>query len=219
MPIYNEEKVLADQAAYFKKLSKQGELIFVDGGSCDRSVEIARHYGRVLRAQKGRARQMNWGGRFAKGVVLLFLHADTTVEAQALKDIESRTKAAGIIGGCLTQRIDAEALSYRFIEQFGNVRARLSKVFYGDQGIFVRKDIFERSNGFPEVPIMEDVLFSRNLKRLGQTAVLKHKVNSSARRWNKNGILRTAMLYSSLNILFWLKFPLNEIKRRYQDLR
>ncbi|NQS99825.1 MAG: hypothetical protein HQ595_01975 [Candidatus Omnitrophica bacterium] len=105
------------------------------------------------------------------------------------------------------------------IEGFGNLRARLSKVFYGDQGIFVRKEIFLKLQGFPEVPITEDVIFSKKLRKAGKTAVLPNRIFVSPRRWEQKGIVRTALLYSLLNILFWLKVPLERLQSWYDDLR
>jgi len=123
------------------------------------------------------------------------------------------------IGGCLTQRIDKNNLIYRFVEDQGNIRARISKIFYGDQGIFVRKDAFLQAGGFPEVPIMEDVLFSKKLRQLGRVAVLPDKIFVSSRRWDRNGIIRTVLLYNWLIILFHLRVPLEKIKKLYNDLR
>ena len=125
----------------------------------------------------------------------------------------------GLIAGCLTQRIEHDGVIFRFIESIGNLRARLSRVFYGDQAIFVSREAFFKAGGFPEVPVMEDVLFAKALKRLGATGILKEKVFVSARRWQKRGILRTAFLYSVFNILFWLRVPLRKIKPLYADVR
>ena len=108
---------------------------------------------------------------------------------------------------------------YRLIEGLGNVRAKITKVFYGDQGMFVRKDIFLKLGGFPKVPIMEDVIFSKRLRRSGKTVVLMDKILTSSRRWDKKGIMKTSLLYSLINILFWMRIPLEKIKLFYDDLR
>lgn len=219
IPIYNEEKILSENSAEFHKLSQQGELIFVDGGSTDRSVEISTCYGRVLASKKGRAAQMNYGASFVQADVLLFLHADAVISTGTVESIERKIKYSGFIGGCLTQRIAKGGVIYRFIEKFGNIRAEITKVFYGDQGIFVRKDIFFKMGGFPEVSMMEDVLFTKKLRRLGKTVVLPDRVAVSPRRWENQGVIKTVFLYLFLNILFCLRVPLDEIKLFYDDLR
>lgn len=219
IPFYNEEKILSTNANFFRSLSNQAELIFVDGGSTDRSAELATSYGRVLQSKKGRATQMNYGASFAQSDILLFLHADTFVKPETLVSIEEKIQKDGLIGGCLTQRIAKEGIVYRLIEEQGNRRARRTKIFYGDQGIFVKKDIFSKMGCFPDVPIMEDVLFSKELRRLGEVIVLPDKIFVSSRRWDRNGIIRTVLLYNFLIVLFRLKVPLERIKRLYNDLR
>jgi len=219
VPVYNEEKILSQNLAFFKSLAQRTELIFVDGGSVDKSVEIASSYGKVLSSPKGRSVQMNFGAYSAEGKVLLFLHADTTISTDSLLSIEKKVINNGFIGGCLTQKITKRGFIYRFIEKFGNTRARITKVFYGDQGIFVRKDIFLKIGGFPEVPIMEDVLFTKRLRKIGKTVVLPDKIVVSLRRWQKEGIARTVFLYSFMNLLFYLKVPMHKIKLLYDDLR
>lgn len=218
-PIYNEETVLSKNSVTFQKLSCQAELIFVDGLSIDRSTDIARPYGRVLKSKKGRAIQMNVGAQAALGDILVFLHADTTISTDSLPAIEEKITKDGYVGGCFTQRITKAAPIFRLIEAQGNIRARWSKVFYGDQGIFVKKDIFFKIGGFPEVPIMEDVLFTRKLRQAGKTTVLPDTILVSPRRWEKHGIIKTTLLYNLIIILFRLGFPLDKIRLLYEDLR
>jgi rSAM/selenodomain-associated transferase 2 len=218
IPLYNEETILLRRSIYFQTLCQETEVIFVDGESKDRSVEISRRWAEVLETKKGRSVQMNYGARAAGGSILLFLHADTLIQPEALISID-RAVNSGFVGGCLSQRIDSKGCAYRFIENFGNTRARLTKVFYGDQGIFVRKDIFLKLGGFPEVSIMEDVLFTERLRRVGRTIVLPDKIIASARRWDEKGIIKTVLLYSSINILFRLKVSLKKIRPLYDDLR
>lgn len=219
VPIYNEETVLFKNRLYFQRLSQKADLVFVDGGSSDRSREFAARFGRVLSAKKGRAAQMNYGAVFAREETLLFLHADNCVLTPTFRVIENMLSQGACIGGCLTQRINGRFFIYRLIELLGNLRARISRVFYGDQAIFVKKDWFIRIKGFPEVPIMEDVMFTKRLRRCGKTVVLKNRVFVSARRWQKNGVIRTGYLYFIMSILFKAGFPLEKIKAMYEDLR
>ncbi len=218
IPIYNEENVLSKDPSRFIELSRHAEVIFVDGKSSDKSKEIASRYARVISCPRGRASQMNLGARVSHSDILLFLHADTSISPDAVLSIK-KIQENGFIGGCLSQRIEKEGFSYRFIEGFGNVRARITKVFYGDQGIFVRRDVFLKMGGFPEVPLMEDVIFTKRLRKAGKTVVLKDRIFVSPRRWETRGILKTIFLYSFLNVLFWFKVPLKIIKKLYSDLR
>jgi len=219
IPIYNEEKVLSGNPSVFRELARHAELIFVDGASTDRSRSIASQYGRVLSSPKGRALQMNLGGRASHGDTLLFLHADTAVTPDTISSIKNIIATDNVIGGCLTQRIEKDGFAYRFIEGFGNARAKITKVFYGDQGIFVAKEAFIKTGGFPEVLMMEDVLFTKKLRKTGKAVVLPDKIFVSPRRWEQKGVFKTALLYSLLNILFWLKISPRVIKKLYGDLR
>lgn len=219
IPIYNEEKILLNGAHYFKNISQYAELIFVDGGSRDRGIEIAKPYGKVLSCPKGRAIQMNHGAKHATHEILFFLHADNKIGPNTLLKIENKLNNEKAVGGCLTQRIDKEGLIYRIIEAQGNIRARLSKIFYGDQGIFVRKDIFFKLSGFPQVPIMEDVLFSKKLKKIGKTVVLPDKIIVSARRWERKGIIKTTLRYNLINLAFKIGVPSQKISLLYEDIR
>lgn len=219
VPVYNEESVLLENAAQFTNLAKCAELIFVDGGSLDASSKIASYYGKVIQSKRGRALQMNCGARFAQGNILLFLHCDTYILPDALLSVEKAIGSDGYLGGCMTQRIDKEAFVYRLIEWQGNNRAHRTRVFYGDQGIFVRKDIFWELGGFPGEPIMEDVLFTKKLRKRGNTAVLSDKIMVSPRRWEKRGIIKTMIMFNMLLAMFKMGFPLEKIKALYEDLR
>ena len=219
VPVYNEESALYKTSPNLQRLSSEAELIFVDGGSTDRSVDIACQLGKVFHSKKGRAIQMNYGVIQAKGDILLFLHADNIISPDTLEMIERKILKDGYIGGCLTQRIDNRAFIYRLIEWQGNIRARITKEFYGDQGIFVKKDTFLKIEGFPEAPIMEDVLFTKKLRKCDKTVVLPDKILVSARRWEKKGVIKTLFLFNLIILLFWLKVPLDRIKQLYEDIR
>lgn len=219
IPIYNEENILSKNSVHFRNLAHQAELIFVDGESTDKSVKIASNYGNVLHDKKGRATQMNSAAKSAKGDILFFLHADAHIHVKTVKNIEDTLRSADFIAGCLTQRIDKPDFIFRFIEGEGNIRARITKIFYGDQGIFVKKDVFLKMGGFPKIPIMEDIVFSKKLKALGKTVVLKDKIFVSARRWEKRGIIKTTLMYTWINIMFRIGFSLDRIKQLYEDLR
>lgn len=218
VPVYNEEGVIRLTLATLPYMNNI-EVIVVDGASTDRTKEIARQFPvRIIEAAKNRAIQMNQGAKQARGDIFLFLHSDCLLQNESIKSIEN-CLSNGYIGGCLSQRINSNRFIFRLIESSGNIRARLSKLFYGDQAIFVRKDAFFKIGGFPKVPIMEDVLFSKKLREIGKTKVLSNKVIASVRRWEKQGILKTTLLYNTIIILFKLGYPLEKIKLLYEDLR
>jgi rSAM/selenodomain-associated transferase 2 len=218
IPIYNEQDILTKNLERFKDISQKAELIFVDGGSTDKSIDVARRYGKVLQSKRGRAVQMNQGAKCAQHDNLLFLHADNFISPETLLSI-GRGVENGFIGGCLTQRINKDGIIYRIIEAQGNIRARVSKVFYGDQGIFVKKNVFFQLGSFPEVPIMEDVIFSKRLKGIGKTIVLPDIISVSPRRWDDGGITKTMLRYNLINIAFKFGIPLEKISLLYKDVR
>src|SRR5258708_6388838 len=142
------------------------ELIVVDGGSTDRTVEIAQQFTPyVFVTHAGRARQMNEGARHATGDILLFLHADTFLLPGALDEIQRRIITVGAVGGAFDLGIDSPRKFSRLVARMASQRSRVLRLPYGDQGIFVWRQVFEALGGFPEIPIMEDIAFARRLRR------------------------------------------------------
>ena len=218
IPTYNEESTIQ---RLLKSLSSDNvsEVIVADGGSSDRTKELAQQYPvKVIECVKNRALQMNEGARQAEGNTFLFLHADSILENNSFNPINQNINK-GFIGGCYSQRIDSSKIIYRLIESSGNIRAKLSKIFYGDQAIFVRKDIFSKIGGFDLVDIFEDVLFSKKLKRIGRTTVLSQRVLNSPRRWEKQGIIKATLIYWFLSVGFILRVPFRILKKIYNDVR
>jgi rSAM/selenodomain-associated transferase 2 len=165
------------------------ELIVVDGGSTDRSVEIARAAGaRVIVSEPGRALQANRGAAAAAGDILLFVHADTRLAPGAL-ELVARTLAAdpGIVGGSFTVRFDHADGALRLFEVFGGLYHRVFKSLYGDRGIYVRRGAFRALYGFRPLPFMEDYDLGRRLSRLGRVRILRRPVTTSAREFDAQG--------------------------------
>ena len=219
VPVYNEETLLEGTLRRLQEEKGSFEVIVVDGGSDDRSVEIARPYGSVLMAEKGRALQMNQGAREAKGEVLLFLHADAWLEKGSLSAIEEVMSHPDMLGGCLTQKIESPHPFYRFLEASGTFRARAFRLFYGDQGLFVRKAIFDKLGGYPLVPLFEDVAFSRRLKGEGKTVVLSKQIFTSARRWEEKGKVGGSLRNLALLFLYGMGIAPERLARFYTDVR
>ena len=219
VPVYNEEAMLRKNDIYYQMLSKSAELIFVDGGSDDNTVALASKLGRVVKAGKNRATQMNAGARAAKGKILLFLHADAVVQQRHLELVEEVVIKKELTGGCLTQVLDEKGAIFRWIAFTGNMRAKMTKIFYGDQGIFARKGIFKKLDGFPEVNICEDILFSKKLRKAGKVDILPFPVLCSARRWRKQGIIKTFMLNFRIKMTLNFKSNLDPLAENYIDIR
>jgi len=219
IPVLNEERAIAGAVGDAVRV-EPWEIIVVDGGSTDRTPEIVRDgTARLVLSARGRAMQMNEGARRAEGDVLLFLHADTTLPGTARLDLEGCMADPGCVGGRFDIRLDSAHPLLRVVGRMISLRSRLTRVATGDQAIFVRRAVFERLGGFPEIPIMEDVAFCRALKKEGRIACLRSRVVSSARRWERNGPVRTILLMWALKLLFLAGVPPTTLKRLYSEAR
>ncbi len=184
------------------------EVIVVDGGSEDGTMAIARGLAdAAVAAPRGRALQMNAGARVSSGEILLFLHADTCLPAGSIQAVRAAVGHEGVPGGAFSVRLSVSpaASTYtrvmlRLTGSMINLRSRLFRSFTGDQGIFVRRNVFESIGGFPSVPLMEDVLFSRSLHRFGRPLLLPVRIATSGRRWESLGPLRTIFLMWGLRL-------------------
>jgi rSAM/selenodomain-associated transferase 2 len=194
------------------------ELLVVDGGSTDGTAAAARRYAdTVLVAERGRALQMNAGAAAARGDVLLFLHADTKLPGAFPELVETALEDVRVVGGRFDVRLDASGLVYAMVGHLMNVRSRWTRVATGDQAIFVRRELFRRIGGYPAIPLMEDIEFSRRLKRAGRLACLRSTVTTSARRWQRHGPIRTILLMWALRVLYYCGVSPQRLRRVYPD--
>jgi rSAM/selenodomain-associated transferase 2 len=219
LPVLNEAQVLPKTLERLSGINPF-EIIVVDGGSRDDSREIARWYTpHVWVERPGRGRQMNAGARRATGKILLFLHADAWIDPGGLEALT--TLLAGspqVVGGAFRLGIDSRRLALRLIVAAANLRARLGFP-YGDQGIFVRKEIFDRIGGFPEIPLMEEIGLIRNLRREGKMAILRNRVTVSPRRWESEGVIFATVRNCSLLLLYLVGVPPERLHRWYSEVR
>jgi rSAM/selenodomain-associated transferase 2 len=199
LPTLNEESCLGETLRLLREL-RPHEILVADGGSTDTTCEIALAADKLLQGACGRAAQMNLGAAHATGDVLLFLHADCRLEAGALETAE-RSLRPGVAAGCFRMRVDAPGAVYRLIDACATARVRLTGLIYGDQGLFVRRDLFEEIGGFPPLQLMEDVFISKTLRRRGRIVVAPRRIVVSARRWRQTGVVRQTLRNWTLTAL------------------
>jgi rSAM/selenodomain-associated transferase 2 len=217
VPVLNEAGTLYDALARLQPLRKRGaEVVVVDGGSSDGSAAAARPFAdKVLESPRGRALQMNAGGRAAANDVLLFLHADTRLPPTADLMIRDALRRSARVWGRFDIRLSGDRPLLRVVEFFMNQRSRLTAITTGDQAMFVRREVFERLGGFPELPLMEDVALSARLKRESRPLCLRPRVLASSRKWEREGAVRTILLMWWLRLAFFLGANPSDLARRY----
>jgi len=216
IPALNEADIIAESISNLQT-SRKIEVIVVDGGSRDATVEIAGSLGaRVLTASPSKARQMNAGAAEAGGDVLLFLHADTRLPENFEDRILATVATNGFSAGAFSLGINADAKGLRFIERVANWRARFFQMPYGDQALFVSRDLFHQIGGFPDFPIMEDFELIRRLKRRGKIAILPESVKTSPRRWLNFGIFRTWLLNQIIIVAYYLGVSPQRLSQWYR---
>jgi rSAM/selenodomain-associated transferase 2 len=219
IPTLNEESVLESTLAQIQHLSPH-ELIISDGGSTDDTCKIANSLGhRVITGATGRAQQMNAGASEATGDLLLFLHADNRLEPESYHKMLESMENPKWIGGAFSLCIESGKWSLKLITLLANIRSRYFGLAYGDQGFFVRKEIFQNMGGFSQLPICEDLDFYRRLKKMGCVILLKEKAHTSARRWIKEGIIFTTARNILIAFLFGLGFPPRILTKWYLAIR
>lgn len=219
VPVLNEEVTIAATLGALAALAPY-EVILVDGGSVDRTRDIAARSGaQVLSAERGRARQMNRGAARASGEVLLFLHADTRLPDSAFSDIAAALNDPRCLGGRFDVELEGSHRMLKLVGALINYRSRVTKVGTGDQAIFLRREIFLRMGGYPDIPLMEDIALCRALKRMGAVACLRSRVVTSARRWENDGVWRTIVRMWTLKLLYLAGVSPARLRQFYADTR
>ena len=203
IPTLDEEQRLPRLLERLALEAPRAEIIVVDGGSLDHSVDKARIWAdQVLVTGPGRAYQLNQGAKAARGEILWFLHADSEPPKQSVaKIIEVMHNRPELLGGAFRLKFDRKDAAMRLIAWGANVRTRLFAMPWGDQGLFVRKSVFLELGGFPDVPKVEDFEFQRLLSRRGKTYLMKEPMVTSARRYDEMGKMKAMAV--NFNTLWW----------------
>lgn len=216
IPILNEADELPSLLASLRPFASEAGIVVVDGGSGDVSATLVRAAGyRLITSAPGRARQMNAGARATHGDILVFLHADTRLPPDALHAIRTAMANPLVVAGRFDLAYETRAWPYPWIAWFGNQRSRLTKIFTGDQTIFVRRSTFVTVGRYPDIPLMEDVELSRRLKRRGRLACLRARVVGSTRKCRREGVWRTIALMWLLRTLYAVGVAPSRLHRLY----
>lgn len=218
IPALNEEETIEGTLGHVIDIPGV-EVIVSDGGSSDRTVEIAQRRAMVVSSVCGRGCQMNSGASVATGEILLFLHADTVLPQGWVDRISSVMADKRVVGGAFSLSIDSDKLSHKIIAAAANIRSGITRLPYGDQGIFVRRSAFEKIGGFKDILIMEDVDLMRRVKKVGKIVLLKDKVKTSARRWEKEGAVYTTLRNWFILSLYYLGVSPERLYRLYKVMR
>lgn len=194
IPTLNEEHTLGKTLTPLVR-AEDCEVIVVDAGSSDQTLDVARQSGcKTIAGSRGRSRQLNRGAAAAQGELLLFVHADTLLPNHFCQLVADTLRRPAVAAGAFSLAITSPARSLAAIAFLANLRSRLLHLPYGDQAIFTSRDKFTAVGGFPELDIMEDFVFIRQMKKLGRIIILAEKAETSARRWQNMGIVRTTLI-------------------------
>jgi len=221
IPVLNEAENISQILQHVREVDADGpaEIIVVDGDPEGSSINAIRDEGvRTVAAVKGRARQMNSGAGLATGDILLFLHADTHLPPNAFGLIRAAMNDTGFVGGAFDLGFATPRRIFKITESYVFLRTRLTKIPFGDQAIFIRRDFFDEIGGYRDLPLMEDVdLMQRIRKRGGRICIIPEKVRTSPRRYEQEGIMFTTIRNAMLQLLYALGVPPERLVRWYKS--
>jgi rSAM/selenodomain-associated transferase 2 len=219
LPVLNESSIINQTIEHVYRLGYGFylEIIVVDGDTEGGTVYRIKDE-RVIKiiSPKGRGRQMNKGASLATGDILLFLHTDTELPENAFRTISAVIDKKQYVGGAFDLGIKSGRLIFRLIEKMVYIRTRLTGIPYGDQAIFIKKDIFAGMNGYQEIPVMEDLELMRRIKKSGyKICIIPQRVSTSPRRWEKEGIIYCTLRNWALISLYLSGFKPEKLAKFY----
>lgn len=221
IPTYNEELTIAATIKHVQNLQHTCEIIVADGGSQDQTVRIVSQFPGValITSPKGRASQMNTGAKYASGQTLLFLHADTRLPVNALQKINQTMQDTQAKAGGFLHKFSGNDWRLRWISIIDNYRCRHSKVFYGDQALFICSTLFWQLDGFPDQPILEDWAFGQKLRRATSPVIIDEPVITDSRKFEQAGIWRSFMHVTVILTRLKLGLPVSRQHPFFSDIR
>jgi rSAM/selenodomain-associated transferase 2 len=219
VPTLDEAETIERTLRRLRRLLPGAELVVADGGSRDRTRELARRLARVVESVPGRGPQLNAGAAEARGELLLFLHADSALRRDPRPDLAAALARAGVVAVHFRQRIRARGCAFRMLEAAAWRRARWTPWVLGDLGLAVRRGTFAAIGGFPEQPLFEDLGISLRLRRHGRIAGIGVRVHCSARRWLRQGLVRTTLVNWMLTVGYLLGMDPVRLARAYRAIR
>jgi rSAM/selenodomain-associated transferase 2 len=213
IPAINEDAVIAN-AVRSARAAGARDVIIADGGSEDSTIDVATAAGasEIVRSQPGRGVQLNAGASAAAGEFVLFLHADNELSEDCLTQI---TEHPAAIWGAFRQHINSPRSVFRLIERGNSMRVKYRGMPFGDQAIFVRRTVFSEQGGFAKIPLMEDIEFSKRLRKVTDPILLDGPLSISARRWEKHGVVRQTFRNWSIQLSYICGQSPEDLKRRY----
>jgi rSAM/selenodomain-associated transferase 2 len=222
IPTLNEREYLPQTLAAIEKQEWIHEVIVADGGSTDGTREwlAAQNFARLVDAPSSKGNQLNAGERVASGDVFLFLHADCQLPLDAGERMGSALQSPDVAGGCFQVRFDSgQTRPLKLVAAGINFRSRMAQEGTGDQGIFIRRSVFEQVGGCPDWPVFEDVELVRRIKKVAKFAILRSLLLVSPRRHLARGVFRTVLLIYWLRVAFWLGVSPFTLKKWFDDSR
>jgi len=232
VPLYNEGDRVNHLVTHLGQVPGLAEVVLVDASDEPASLAVMAKLAGKLEGQagvdppvrlvknsvSGRAAQMNAGAGVCSSAILLFLHCDTRLPFTAAENIMLCINT-GSVWGRFKVQLDAKGLVFRVIETMINLRSRFRHIATGDQAMFVQKEVFVQQHGFADIDLMEDVEISQRLKQIAPPALIDEPVLTSARRWQRDGVLRTVLLMWKLRLLYWLGRDPNRLAAMYRNVR
>lgn len=219
IPVLNEQFFINQTINHIRKLGSNFdyEIIVVDGDPLMNTINLINDNDVIkIIADTGRAKQMNEGANIAKKDILIFLHADTELPDNALHEITNIVLNKNSLCGAFELGIKSERYIFRLIEKIVLIRTRLTKIPYGDQAIFIKKELFYKLKGYKDIPLMEDVELMWRIKKLGEKIhIIPYKVKTSSRRWDKEGVIYCTLRNWFLISLFLLGLPPEKFVKLY----